>query len=210
MLGAPGAGKGTQAKRIGDRFGLPHVSTGDIFRSNIKEQTPLGREAKIYMDRGELVPDSITVGMLMGRIREEDCKKGYILDGFPRTMAQAQSLKQALSEMGDRLDAAVNVDVPDEVILERMAGRRACIGCGATYHIRYTPTKKEGICDRCGQVTALREDDKPETVRHRLRVYHEQTKPLIAFYEEEGILRHVDGTRGADDVFSDIVGILEA
>ena len=196
MLGAPGAGKGTQAKMIADKYGVPHVSTGDIFRANIKEGTELGKEAKTYMDRGLLVPDELTVKILLDRVAKEDCKKGYILDGFPRTIPQAQVLDAELEKLGEGIDFAINVDVPDNHIVERMSGRRACVECGATYHIVHIPSQKEGICDRCGKELVLRDDDKPETIQSRLDVYHDQTQPLIAFYTEKGILRTIDGTDG--------------
>ena len=210
MLGAPGAGKGTQAKRIAQRYGIPHVSTGDIFRANIKNGTELGMKAKAYMDAGNLVPDEITIGMLLDRIHEADCKKGYVLDGFPRTIPQAESLTAALKERGEKMDYAIDVDVPDENIINRMSGRRACLACGATYHIAYNPPKKEGVCDQCGEPLVLRKDDKPETVKNRLEVYHQQTQPLIDYYKKEGILAQVDGTQNMDQVFEDIVKILGA
>lgn len=210
MLGAPGAGKGTQAKRIAQRYGIPHVSTGDIFRANIKNGTELGMKAKAYMDAGNLVPDEITIGMLLDRIHEADCEKGYVLDGFPRTIPQAESLTAALNERGEKMDYAIDVDVPDENIINRMSGRRACLACGATYHIAYNPPKKEGVCDQCGEPLVLRKDDKPETVKNRLEVYHQQTQPLIDYYKKEGILAQVDGTQNMDQVFEDIVKILGA
>ena len=210
MLGAPGAGKGTQAERIADKYQIPHISTGDIFRANIKAGTELGKKAKSYMDQGLLVPDSLTVDLLMDRIRQADCKDGYILDGFPRTIPQAESLKKALSDKGEALDFAVNVDVPDENIVARMSGRRACPKCGATYHIAYAAPKKEGVCDKCGAELILRDDDKPETVANRLKVYHDQTQPLIDYYTKENILHTVDGTQDMEKVFADIVKILGA
>ena len=188
MLGAPGAGKGTQAKKIAEKYQIPHISTGDIFRSNIKEGTELGMKAKAYMDQGGLVPDELTIGMLMDRIQKDDCKNGYVLDGFPRTIPQAESLTNALNERNQKIDYAVNVDVPDENIVNRMSGRRACLSCGATYHIVYKPSKVEGICDVCGDKLVLRDDDKPETVKKRLSVYHDQTQPLIDYYKEAGVL----------------------
>jgi adenylate kinase len=208
MLGAPGAGKGTQAKMIADKYQVPHVSTGDIFRANIKEGTELGKEAKTYMDKGLLVPDELTVKILLDRVAKEDCKNGYVLDGFPRTIPQAEVLDKALSEMGDAIDYAIDVEVPDENIVRRMSGRRACLACGATYHIVHVPPKKEGICDRCGKELVLRDDDKPETVKNRLEVYHDQTQPLIDFYTKKGILKTVDGTQDMNDVFAAIVTIL--
>ena len=208
MLGAPGAGKGTQAKMIADKYGVPHVSTGDIFRANIKNGTELGMEAKKYMDQGLLVPDELTVKILLDRVAQADCKNGYVLDGFPRTIPQAEVLDKALIVIGDKIDYAIDVDVPDENIINRMSGRRACLACGATYHIVHVPPKKDGICDRCGKELVLRDDDKPETVKNRLEVYHKQTQPLIEFYTEKGILKTVDGTQDMNDVFAAIVSIL--
>ncbi|MBS5607176.1 adenylate kinase [Clostridium sp. AF18-27] len=210
MLGAPGAGKGTQAKKIAAKYQIPHVSTGDIFRANIKNGTELGMKAKSYMDAGGLVPDEITIGMLLDRIHEADCENGYVLDGFPRTIPQAESLTEALAGMDEKIDYAVNVDVPDENIISRMSGRRACLNCGATYHIVYNPPKQEGVCDVCGDKLVLRDDDKPETVQKRLSVYHDQTQPLIEYYEKAGVLKQVDGTQDMEAVFQDIVKILGA
>ena len=208
MLGAPGAGKGTQAKKIAEKYQIPHISTGDIFRANIKGGTELGMNAKTFMDQGMLVPDEITIGMLMDRIGQEDCINGYVLDGFPRTIPQAESLTKALAERGEKVDYAINVDVPDENIINRMSGRRACLGCGATYHITFNPPVKEGICDTCGQELVLRADDKPETVKKRLDVYHQQTQPLIDYYKNAEVLAEVDGTQPMDAVFQGIVEIL--
>lgn len=210
MLGAPGAGKGTQAKKIAAKYDIPHISTGDIFRANIKNGTELGKKAKTYMDQGLLVPDELVVDLVVDRVNQEDCKNGYVLDGFPRTIPQAEALTDALEKLGQKMDYAIDVDVPDENIVRRMGGRRACVGCGATYHIEYAPTKKEGICDTCGGELILRDDDKPETVQKRLDVYHEQTQPLIDYYTKAGILRTVDGTVDIDDVFQAIVDILGA
>ena len=190
MLGAPGAGKGTQAKMIADKYHVPHISTGDIFRANIKNGTELGMEAKKYMDQGLLVPDELTVKILLDRV------------------AQAEVLDKALSEINDKIDFAINVDVPDENIIRRMGGRRACLSCGATYHVEHVPPQKEGICDACGKELVLRDDDKPETVGNRLDVYHKQTQPLIDFYSAKGILKTVDGTVDMKDVFAAIVSIL--
>ena len=208
MLGAPGAGKGTQAKMIADKYQIPHISTGDIFRSNIKEGTELGKEAKTYMDKGLLVPDELTVKILLDRVAKDDCKNGYVLDGFPRTIPQAEVLDEALAKLNDKIDYAIDVDVPDENIIRRMSGRRACLACGATYHIEHIPPKTEGICDRCGKELVQRDDDKEETVKNRLHVYHEQTQPLIDFYTKKGILKTVDGTVDMKDVFAAIVKIL--
>jgi adenylate kinase len=210
MLGAPGAGKGTQAKMIADKFGIPHISTGDIFRANIKNGTELGKKAKEYMDKGQLVPDELTVEILLDRVANDDCKNGYVLDGFPRTIPQADVLDKELTKLGDKVDFAINVDVPDENIVRRMSGRRACLNCGATYHIEHIPPKKEGVCDKCGSELVLRDDDKPETVQNRLSVYHEQTQPLIDYYDKKNILKSVDGTKDMQEVFSDIVNILNA
>ena len=208
MLGAPGAGKGTQAKMIAEKYSIPHISTGDIFRANIKNGTELGKEAKEYMDKGLLVPDELTVRLLLDRVAQDDCKNGYVLDGFPRTIPQAEVLDKELTKLGDSVDFAVDVDVPDENIIRRMSGRRACLNCGATYHIVNIPPKKEGICDVCGSELVLRDDDQPETVKNRLKVYHEQTQPLIEYYTGKGVLRTVDGTLPMEEVFDAIVKIL--
>lgn len=210
MLGAPGAGKGTQAKKIADKYQIPHISTGDIFRANIKEGTELGKKAKSYMDQGQLVPDELTLELIMDRFQNLDCKNGYVLDGFPRTIPQAEALTEALAKKGETIDYAINVEVPDENIINRMGGRRACLACGSTYHIVYAPTKVEGICDRCGEKLVLRDDDKPETVKNRLNVYHNQTQPLIEYYTKQGKLAEVDGTQSMEDVFNAIVKILGA
>ena len=208
MLGAPGAGKGTQAKMLADKYMIPHISTGDIFRANIKNGTELGQKAKTYMDQGLLVPDELVCDLVVDRVQQDDCAKGYILDGFPRTIPQAEALDAALANIGAKIDYAVNVEVPDENIVNRMSGRRACVACGATYHIVYNPTKVEGVCDRCEKELILRDDDKPETVTKRLNVYHEQTQPLIDYYTNQGTLVEVDGTMNMDDVFNAIVNIL--
>ena len=210
MLGAPGAGKGTQAKMIADKYGIPHISTGDIFRANIKNGTELGKKAKTYMDQGLLVPDELTVDLVIDRLAQDDCKNGYILDGFPRTIPQAEAIDAALAKLGEKMDYAIDVDVPDENIVSRMSGRRACTGCGATYHIVYNPSKKGECCEVCGEKLILRDDDKPETVQKRLNVYHEQTQPLIDYYTKQSILRTVDGTQDMNDVFAEIVKILGA
>lgn len=208
MLGAPGAGKGTQAKQIADKFQIPHISTGDIFRANIKEGTELGTKAKAFMDKGELVPDELTVQLVVDRIAKDDCKRGFVLDGFPRSIPQAEVLDETLAKMGEKMDYAIDVDVPDENIVNRMGGRRACVNCGATYHIVNVPTKVEGICDKCGSETILRDDDKPETVQKRLSVYHTQTQPLIEYYKKQGILKSVDGTLPMADVFKAILNFI--
>ena len=208
MLGARGAGKGTQAKMIAKEYNIPHISTGDIFRANIKNNTELGQEAKKYMDAGQLVPDELTVKILLDRVAQDDCQNGYVLDGFPRTIPQAEVLDEALTKLGDKIDFAIDVDVPDENIVRRMGGRRACVTCGATYHIEHVPPKKEGVCDTCGSELILRDDDKPETVLNRLKVYHDQTQPLIDFYSAKGVMNSVDGTVDMMDVFAAIKTIL--
>jgi adenylate kinase len=208
MLGAPGAGKGTQAKMLADKYGIPHISTGDIFRANIKNNTELGKKAKGYMDAGQLVPDELVVDLVVDRIKNKDCMKGFILDGFPRTIPQAEALDYALNNQNEKIDYAINVDVPDENIIKRMSGRRACVGCGATYHVDFNPPKKEGICDKCGSALILRDDDKPGTVKKRLQVYHDQTQPLIDHYQKKGALLTVDGTQDIKVVFADITKAL--
>ncbi len=210
MLGAPGAGKGTQAKKLAAKYSIPHISTGDIFRANIKNGTELGKKAKVFMDQGLLVPDELVVDLVVDRFKEADCENGYVLDGFPRTIPQAKALDEALAKNSDAVEYAIDVDVPDEKIISRMAGRRACVGCGATYHLVTIPPKKEGICDVCGGELILRDDDKPETVEKRLKVYHEQTQPLIDYYQNKGILRSVDGTKDLEVVFDEIVALVEA
>ncbi len=210
MLGAPGAGKGTQAKKIAAKYDIPHISTGDIFRANIKNQTELGVKAKGYMDKGLLVPDELVVDLVADRITQDDCTKGFVLDGFPRTIPQAESLDAALVKMNQKMDFAIDVDVPDEVIVTRMGGRRACVDCGGTYHLKYMPTKVEGVCDHCGGELILRSDDEPSTVLKRLGVYHEQTQPLIDYYSTVGILKSVDGTQDIDVIFDQIVVIVGA
>ena len=210
MLGAPGAGKGTQAKRIAEKYSIPHISTGDIFRANIKNGTELGKKAKTYMDQGLLVPDELVVDLVVDRVNQEDCANGYVLDGFPRTIPQAEALDAALASMGQSMDYAINVEVPDENIVARMSGRRACVDCGATYHIVHAPTKQENVCDNCNGELILRDDDKPETVQKRLNVYHDQTQPLIDYYQNKNILVEVDGTVHMEDVFAAIVEILGA
>ena len=193
---------------LADKYQIPHISTGDIFRANIKNGTELGQKAKTYMDQGLLVPDELVCDLVVDRVKADDCKEGYILDGFPRTIPQAESLDKALEAIGEKIDYAINVEVPDENIVRRMSGRRACVACGATYHIVHIPTKVEGICDRCGKELILRDDDKPETVTKRLNVYHEQTQPLIDFYTAKDVLKEVDGTVDMKDVFNAIVDIL--
>ena len=210
MLGGPGAGKGTQAKKIAEKYVIPHISTGDIFRANIKEGTELGLKAKTYMDKGALVPDELVVDLVADRLTWDDTKDGFVLDGFPRTIPQAEALTKALQDMGTALDVAIDIEVPDQVIIDRMGGRRACVSCGATYHLVNIPPKTEGKCDKCGNDLILRDDDKPETVKKRLDVYHEQTQPLIDYYKGLELLKEVDGTLQMDQVFNAITDILGA
>lgn len=210
MLGAPGAGKGTQAKQIAKEYGIPHISTGDIFRANIKEGTELGKKAQEYMDQGLLVPDELVCDLVVDRIQKDDCEKGFILDGFPRTIPQADALDQALAKHGEAIEYAIDVEVPDENIIRRMAGRRSCKDCGAIFHVEYNPPKKEDCCDVCGGELVLRDDDKEETVKKRLEVYHDQTAPLIDHYKTAGSLYEVDGTQDIDIVFKEIKSILGA
>ena len=209
LLGAPGAGKGTQAKILQEKYQIPHISTGDIFRANIKNGTELGLKAKGYMDQGLLVPDELVVDLVADRLKQDDTKKGFILDGFPRTIPQAEALDKALTNMGTSIDYAVNVHVADEAIVARMSGRRACVSCGATYHVVTVPPKKEGICDLCDSSLILREDDKEETVIKRLSVYHEQTKPLIDYYSRLNKLVTVDGTKEIEEITKDIMNAIE-
>lgn len=208
LLGAPGAGKGSQAAKITEYYNIPHISTGDIFRKNIKEQTALGKLAKTFIDAGNLVPDEVVIDLVKDRLSADDCKNGYVLDGFPRTIPQAEALDKALAERGEKMDYAIDVDVPDENIVTRMSGRRACTGCGATYHVVYNPSKKGDVCEVCGETLILRDDDKPETVQKRLTVYHDQTQPLIDYYTGQGILKTVDGTQDMNDVFKAVTEIL--
>ncbi|MDD6428921.1 MAG: adenylate kinase [Lachnospiraceae bacterium] len=209
MLGAPGAGKGTQAIKIAEKYGIPHISTGDIFRANIKNGTELGKKAKEFMDKGALVPDELTCDLVVDRIHQDDCKNGFVLDGFPRTIPQAEALDTALDKDGESIDHAIDIEVPDQNIVKRMGGRRACLNCGATYHIISAPPKTEGICDNCGGKLTIREDDKPQTVQERLSVYHQKTQPLIDYYKKAGILDQVDGTQPLDQVFSMIEEVLD-
>ncbi|GAA0127324.1 adenylate kinase [Clostridium sp. ATCC 25772] len=210
LLGPPGAGKGTQAKSISNKYSIPHISTGDIFRKNISEKTPLGIEAKSYIDKGQLVPDKLTIDIVQDRLEHEDCKNGFLLDGYPRTVSQAEALKNFLNEKGEKLDTALLIDVQKEFIIDRMTGRRVCPDCGASYHVRFNPTKVEGKCDICGSVVIQRADDTESTVKDRLDVYETQTQPLIEYYKNQGLLSTVDGTQSIDDVFKDICGVLGA
>lgn len=208
LLGPPGAGKGTQAKSISNRYEIPHISTGDIFRKNISEMTPLGIEAKKHMDNGQLVPDSLTIDIVKDRLTQEDCKNGYLLDGFPRTVVQAEALKEFLIERGEELDSALLIDVPKDFILERMTGRRVCPSCGASYHVKFNPPKINGKCDVCGSDVVQRKDDTEATVKERLDVYDRQTQPLIEYYKRENLLQVVDGTKAINKVFDGICSIL--
>ena len=210
LLGPPGAGKGTQAKSISNRYSIPHISTGDIFRKNISENTPLGIEAKKHIDKGQLVPDEVTINMVKDRLQEDDCKNGYLLDGFPRTVNQAEALQDFLKERNESLDTALLIEVPTEFILERMTGRRVCPSCGASYHIKFNPPTTAGKCDVCGSDIIQRKDDTEETVSERLDVYERQTQPLIDFYKERNLLSIVDGTKAINEVFEGICNILGA
>ena len=208
LLGPPGAGKGTQAKLISEKFSIPHISTGDIFRANIKEKTPLGIEAKRYIDNGKLVPDEVTIGIVKDRLTKDDCDNGFLLDGFPRTVAQAEALDEFLKGINKDLDVALLIKVPEEFILERMTGRRVCTSCGASYHIRFNPPKIEGKCDICDNELIQRKDDTEATVKERLEVYSKQTYPLINYYKDNGIISEVNGTESIDEVFGNISNIL--
>ncbi|EGT0681452.1 adenylate kinase [Clostridium perfringens] len=208
LLGPPGAGKGTQAKSISNRYSIPHISTGDIFRKNISENTLLGIEAKSYMDNGQLVPDEVTINMVKDRLQQDDCKNGYLLDGFPRTVHQAEALDNFLTEREESIDTALLIEVPKEFILERMTGRRVCPSCGASYHIKFNPPTNDGKCDLCGSDVIQRKDDTEETVKERLDVYENQTQPLIDFYKNKKQLSVVDGTQAINEVFESICKIL--
>jgi adenylate kinase len=208
LLGPPGAGKGTQAKSISKRYNIPHISTGDIFRKHISELTPLGIEAKKHMDKGHLVPDELTIELIKDRLSQSDCKNGYLLDGFPRTVNQAEVLSNLIKERGEQLDSALLIDVPKEYIIDRMTGRRVCPACGASYHIKYNPTQISGKCDLCGADIVQRKDDREETVRERLDVYEAQTHPLIEYYSRINLLDTVDGTKAINEVFDSICKVL--
>lgn len=209
LLGPPGAGKGTQAKSISNRYSIPHISTGDIFRKNISENTSLGIEAKSYMDKGLLVPDEVTINMVKDRLNQNDCENGYLLDGFPRTVAQAEALDSFLEERNEKLDTALAIEVPNEFILERMTGRRVCPSCGASYHVKFNPPSDNKTCDLCGTEVVQRKDDTEETVKERLEVYGKETEPLINYYDGKGNLAAVDGTKAINEVFRGICDILE-
>ncbi len=208
LLGAPGAGKGTQAKKLIERFSIPQISTGDILRKAVQDGTSLGKEAKSYMDRGELVPDSVVIGIIRERLKEDDCKKGYILDGFPRNVAQAQALDEMLNSLKSPLDYAISIDVSFDELMKRLTGRRTCKGCGQMYNIYFTPPKKDGVCDKCGGELYQRDDDKEETIRKRLEVYEAQTAPVADYYRKKGILRSVPGTGDIEEIFDKILKIL--
>ena len=209
LMGLPGAGKGTQASEIVKKFPIPHISTGDMFRKAIKDETDLGKEAKSYMDRGELVPDEVTVGIVKERISEDDAKKGFLLDGFPRTIDQAESLSQIMSELDREIDAVINIEVPEEELMNRLTGRRICEKCGTTYHLVFNPPKVDGICDIDGGKLYQREDDNPETVSNRLSVNVKQSKPILEYYNEKGVLKNIDGSKDIDEVTNDVIDILD-
>ncbi|HGZ6251256.1 TPA: adenylate kinase [Staphylococcus aureus] len=209
LMGLPGAGKGTQASEIVKKFPIPHISTGDMFRKAIKEETELGKEAKSYMDRGELVPDEVTVGIVKERISEDDAKKGFLLDGFPRTIEQAEALNNIMSELDRNIDAVINIEVPEEELMNRLTGRQICESCGTTYHLVFNPPKVEGICDIDGGKLYQREDDNPETVANRLSVNIKQSKPILDFYDQKGVLKNIDGSKDISDVTKDVIDILD-
>lgn len=208
IFGPPGAGKGTQAKKMVDFYGIPQISTGDILRANVREGTELGLAAKEYMDKGELVPDEVLIGIIKNRLKEKDCEKGFILDGYPRTIPQADALATILDEINKPIDVVLNLEVPDEELVERVSGRLMCGNCGASYHRTFNPPRKEGICDVCGGELFQRDDDKEEAVKNRLTVYKRQTQPLIDYYAKKSLMVSLDGTKGIDEVFEDIKAIL--
>lgn len=205
MMGPPGAGKGTQAAKLVEKYNIPHISTGDMFRAAVKEGTPLGKQAKEYMDAGQLVPDSVTIGIVKERLAKPDCKEGFILDGFPRTLEQADALDKSLSELGIEVDRVINITASEDELVRRMTGRRICKSCGATYHVLFNPSKTEGVCDKCGGETFQRDDDKEETVKKRQTVYRAQTQPLIEYYQSKGLYTEIDGLQSIEKVFGDIV-----
>ena len=209
LMGLPGAGKGTQASEIVKKFPIPHISTGDMFRKAIKDETDLGKEAKSYMDRGELVPDEVTVGIVKERISEDDAKKGFLLDGFPRTIDQAEALNSIMAELDRNIDAVINIEVPEEELMNRLTGRRICENCGTTYHLVFNPPKVEGICDLDGGKLYQREDDNPETVSNRLKVNVKQSKPILEYYDNKGVLNNIDGSKDIEEVTTDVIDILD-
>lgn len=209
FLGPPGAGKGTQAKMLIERYGIPQISTGDILRAAVKEGTPMGNKAKEYMDAGKLVPDEVVIGIMQDRLKQSDCAKGFILDGFPRTVAQAEALEKMLQELKMPIDKVLALDVPDEVLLERLTGRRTCKSCGQMYHIKFDPPKSGKNCDKCGGELFQRDDDKEETIKNRLNVYHAQTAPLLDFYGKKGMVIKIDGTKSPDEIFKSLINVLE-
>ncbi len=208
LFGPPGAGKGTQAERLRVDFQLPFISTGDMLRSNVKQETDLGKQAQQYMDAGELVPDEVIVAMVAERLQEDDAQDGFILDGFPRNVEQAEALEKQLSDLGRRITAALLIEVPDEEVIRRLAGRRVCVKAGHNYHIEFDPPKREGVCDQDGSRLIQRDDDKPEVIRNRLRVYHDKTTPLIDYYDEQGVMRRIDGTRPPAEVHDHIRAVI--
>lgn len=209
LLGPPGAGKGTQASAIISKYSIPHISTGDIFRENIKKGTDLGKQVEAYMNKGLLVPDELVVSIVKDRLTKEDCKEGFLLDGFPRTVNQAEALDEELKNMNLKLDKVINIQVGKDILIERAIGRRICKNCGATFHIKFNPPKEENVCDKCGGELHQRDDDTVETVEKRIEVYHEQTKPLIDYYDKKGLLLNVDGSKPVEEVFNEIIASLE-
>lgn len=208
LLGPPGAGKGTQAETIVEEFNIPHISTGDIFRANIKNETPLGKKVKDYLDKGELVPDSLTVEIVEDRLNQSDCENGFLLDGFPRTLDQAKALDEVLAKMGTKLDSVINIIVDSKLLVERACGRRICKACGSTYHISFNKPKEDGICDKCGNTLSQRPDDNEETVANRIDVYNKQTSPLINFYSDKDIILNINGEQPINEVGKEIVSKL--
>jgi adenylate kinase len=208
LFGPPGAGKGTQAKELSKYYNIPHISTGDILRANVRDGTELGLKAKQYMDKGELVPDEVLIGLIRNRLTEPDCETGYLLDGYPRTIPQADALTGILSDINKPLDAVINIEVSDDELVKRLSGRRSCT-CGESYHVMFNPPEKEGVCNACGAALYQRDDDKEEVIRQRLSVYNEKTKPLINYYDDAGILVNIDGTGAVDAVFADICKVMD-
>ncbi|RLI88670.1 MAG: adenylate kinase [Archaeoglobales archaeon] len=209
LLGPPGSGKGTQAKFIVEKYGIPQISTGDMLREAVAKGTELGKKAKEYMDKGQLVPDEVVIGIVKERLKQPDCEKGFILDGFPRTLPQAEALDKMLEELGKKIDGVINIHVPEEEVVKRIVNRRSCRNCGAVYHLIYNPPKEEGKCDKCGGELYQRDDDKEETVRNRYKVYRDQTEPLIDYYQKKGLLYNVDGTKTIEEVSKEVEAILE-